>query len=213
MALVRLQLHLSLVHFLPSDIAPPTNLDNVLDCFSSCLRHQQCVSLIYSRNNKQCYTYPGRLEVPFWGTDINTDLDIYNTNRDGYGCPSHLGYDFNSTMNVCFKIHGDVKTSRSSATSICVSEGGHLIRINSSAKDELIFVIWTDGIVHIDGMCTAGEGWKYSNGDNVTYFRWQQGEPNSACGVGWGECLASVWSGFHDAACVYELPFICEIDM
>ncbi|XP_067664807.1 uncharacterized protein [Haliotis asinina] len=213
MALVRLQLHLSLVHFLPSDIAPPRNVDNVLDCFSSCLRYQQCVSLIYNRNNKQCYTYPGRLEVPFWGTDINTDVDIYNTNRDGYGCPSHLGYDFNSTMNMCFKIHGDVETTRLSADRTCVSEGGHLIRINSSPKDEFMFVKWRDGVVHIDGMCTAGKGWTYSNGDNVTYFRWMNGQPNGVCGVGWGKCLASSWSGFYDIACGYRRPFICEIDL
>ncbi|XP_067664806.1 uncharacterized protein [Haliotis asinina] len=213
MALVRLQLHLSMVHFLPSDIAPPTNVDSVLDCFSSCLRYQQCVSLIYNRNNKQCYTYPGRLEAPFWGTSINTDVDIYNTNRDGHRCSSHLGYDFNSVINVCFKIHGDVKTSLSSANRTCVSEGGHLIRINSRSKDDFIFDIWRNGLVRIDGTCTAGEGWKYSNGDNVTYFRWQHGQPNSICGVGWGKNLASARSGFHDVSCCSGYPFICEIDM
>ncbi|XP_046563911.1 uncharacterized protein LOC124272753 [Haliotis rubra] len=157
MALVRLQLHLSLVHFLPSDIAPPTNVANVLDCFSSCLRYQQCVSLIYNRNNKQCYTYPGRLEVPFWGTDINTDLDIYNTNRDGYGCPSHLGYDFNSTVNVCYKIHGDFQTKHYYAARICVADGGHLIRINSSAKDEFLSVVWPTGSGVLVGRRVYGE--------------------------------------------------------
>ncbi|XP_046581044.1 C-type lectin mannose-binding isoform-like [Haliotis rubra] len=212
MALLRLQLHLSLVHFLPSDIAPPTNVDNVLDCFSSCLRYQQCVSLIYNRNNKQCYTYPGRLEVPFWGTDINTDLDIYNTNRDGYGCPSHLGYDFNSPMNVCFKIHGDVKYGHYHADRICLSEGAHLIRINSSAKDELVSVMWPKGYVHIDGMCTVGKGWMYSNGDNVTYFRWKDDQPNGNCGT-WGMCLHSASSGFNDIKCSLPYPFICEIDI
>ncbi|XP_067664809.1 C-type lectin 1-like [Haliotis asinina] len=211
MALVRLQLHLSLVQFLPSDIDPPTNADIVLDCFSSCLRYQQCVSLIYNRNSKQCYTYPGRLEVPFWGTGINTDLDIYNTNREGYGCPSHLGYDFNSTMKVCFKIHGDVNYGHNHAARICKSEGSHLIRINSSAKDEFLSVIWPSGAVHIDGRCKAGEGWRYSNGDNITYIRWRQGQPNSNCGEKWGTCLNAASSGFNDFMCQKPFPFICEI--
>ncbi|XP_067664808.1 secretory phospholipase A2 receptor-like [Haliotis asinina] len=212
MALVRLQLHLSLVHFLPSDISPPTNVDSVLDCFSSCLRYQQCVALIYNRNNKQCYTYPGRLEVPFWGTDNNIDLDIYNTNRDGYGCPSHLGYDFNSTLNICFKVHGGAEKSHTEAINTCVSEGGHLIRVTSSVKDEFVFVRWPYGYGHIDGMCTAGEGWKYSNGDNVTYLRWRPNQPNGNCGQ-FGKCLRSHSSGFNDVKCNYEHPFICEIDI
>ncbi|XP_046580998.1 uncharacterized protein LOC124288518 [Haliotis rubra] len=213
MALLRLQLHLSLVHFLPSDIAPPTNVDNVLDCFSSCLRYQQCVSLIYDRNNKQCYTYPGRLEVPFWGADINTDLDIYNTNRDGYGCPSHLGYDFNSTVNACFKIHDDVQTTHFNAASICVADGGHLIRINSSAKDEFLSVVWPTGSVHVDGACRGDEGWIYSNGDNITYFRWRPGQPSDTCGVGWWRCLEANSSGCNDVSCYLLMPFICEIDI
>ncbi|XP_067664805.1 uncharacterized protein [Haliotis asinina] len=213
MALVRLQLHLSLVHFLPSDIAPPTNVDNVFDCFSHCLRYQQCVSLIYKKSNKECYTYPGRLEVPFWGTDINTDLDIYNTKRDGHGCPSHLGYDFNSTMNVCFKIHGHDKIRQNEASHICLLEGGHLIRIDSSAKHEFFSHIWPTGSVYIDAMCTAGEGWKHSNGDNATYFRWMDGQPNAPCGTLWGKCLESYSFRFNDVICSQQKPFICEIDM
>ncbi|XP_046366828.2 aggrecan core protein-like [Haliotis rufescens] len=212
MALVRLQLHLSLLHFLPSDIAPPGSVENVLDCFNSCLKKQECVSLIYDRYNKQCYTYPGRLEVPFWGTDLNTDLDIYNTDREGYGCPSHLGYDFNSTMNVCFKIHGGTET-QIQAHRNCNSDGGHLIRITSSAKDEFVSVVWPHQTTFVDGMCYVEGGWKYSNGDNVTYFRWRPNQPNAECGQGWGKCLERDVSGFNDVYCWHPLPFICEFDI
>ncbi|XP_071107881.1 hemolymph lipopolysaccharide-binding protein-like [Haliotis cracherodii] len=213
MALVRLQIHLSLLHFLPSDIDPPGSDENVLDCFNSCLKNQECVSLIYDRYNKQCYTYPGRLEVPFWGSDTNADLDIYNTDRDGYGCPSHLGYDYNSTVNVCFKIHGDTYTSHNEAASTCVSEGGHLIRITSSAKDEFVSVIWPKYSSRLDGACNVEGGWKYSNGDNVTFFRWRPNQPNSNCGKQWGKCLATDVSGINDISCWYPFPFICEFDI
>ncbi|XP_046366824.2 aggrecan core protein-like [Haliotis rufescens] len=212
MALVKLQLHLSLLHFLPSDIAPPGSVENVLDCFNACLKNLQCVSLIYDRYNKQCYAYPGRLEVPFWGTDLNTDLDIYNTNRDGYGCPSHRGYDYNSTVNVCFKIHGGTKVTHIKATRTCNSEGGHLIRITSSAKDEFVSAVWPQNPILIDGRCTVDGGWKYSTGDNFTYFRWNINKPSANCPTS-SECLETAVSGFNDISCWYDRPFMCEFDI
>lgn len=140
----------------------------------------------------------------------------YETKVCQGACPEHYSI---TTNNYCLKLYL-LKKVREDAEKTCVTDGGHLVKINSADKQDDIETMLTrnsmkSGTLFIDGIRTVtGGDWKYSipSGDS-TFKKWLKDEPSNRthelCKVleyhssqnGWYWC---------DRECTTPNNFICE---
>lgn len=103
------------------------------------------------------------------------------------------------------------------AAEYCKSVGGHLATITSQDENDAIteMLLGYNAAFWIDGSDSDSEGvWKFSDGQAMTYFNWQSGEPNN-CYDNQDYirlCSDGSWDDvdYKEAVSAYIMGFICE---
>ena len=105
--------------------------------------------------------------------------------------------------------------TKAEAQKKCEEQGGHLVRIDSKAKQAFVQKLVSNvagDVVWIDGSDAGHEGdWRFSDGRKITSFNWRPGTPDNFGGGQhnihirrdglWDDC------GDHEQA-----PYVCEWD-
>ncbi|XP_029976930.1 galactose-specific lectin nattectin-like [Salarias fasciatus] len=101
----------------------------------------------------------------------------------------------------------------------CVAQGANLVSVHSLEEHSFI-----NSLIHNfdpvrkhtwNGLSDiAKEGaWMWSDGSQVNFLLWNEGEPNNGGGAGFVEHCGHTNAGidfmWNDAGCGHELPFVC----
>ncbi|XP_060077721.1 ladderlectin-like [Ylistrum balloti] len=182
-----------------------------LKCSVECTIDASCESLFYNSQLSKCVALSKQPE------DFN-----FLVSEPGYSfyhnrpanCPST--YSYRDSVQLCFKINYIART-RANAQAACNSDGGHLIRVDTEAKQNYIrSVLQAAGSSHmyIDASDELTEGvFLWGDGRPVNYSDWFSSEPNNEDGVENCVMLANVNYEWYDVPCHSSKAYICEISV
>jgi outer membrane protein assembly factor BamD (BamD/ComL family) len=137
--------------------------------------------------------------------EINNELQPINTNIS-----QQIPKDAMQWNNHWYKIFNDIVLWHE-AKAICESLGGHLAIIDNKEENDFI-----SGLVNRIGGDITWIGandiekhgtWVWDNGKQVTFFNWDNGQPNGTEEIYLGINKQGKW---HDCDATAKFPFICE---
>ncbi|CAG2253491.1 unnamed protein product [Mytilus edulis] len=149
---------------------------SVTKCGTKCSMNRRCVSFFFNTLTHMCilhsdpFTYTVRTKsAPGWR--------FYITQERTGRCP--VGFIFYKQLDLCYKFRPTVQALDISCPF------GELLRIDSEVKQNYIMKVTDDiGLVYDNSICiqgiNTGDGWTYSDGTPMTYFRWGTGQPKKS---------------------------------
>ncbi|XP_033753741.1 C-type lectin mannose-binding isoform-like [Pecten maximus] len=186
-------------------------LDDVsrLKCSVECTTDSSCQSLFYNSQIRRCVALSKQPE-DFDSLSNEPGYSFYH-NRPGY-CEST--YSYRHSIDLCFKLY-NVPRTHADAQAACNVDGGHLIRVDTQAKQDYIrHVLQTHAspYMFIEATDEATEGiFLWGDGRTVAYTDWFSTEPNNEAGIENCIMLANSNYEWYDTPCDALKTYICEI--
>lgn len=196
--------------------------------FPTWTHHKGQDDIVWKDGNKSGNTFSIRINK----SEHNGESDWYATHIYAYDAAGNVsnciakdilvppdGKIAEATYNGNRYIVYKGKVTHQYAVDLCESYGGHLAAITSAGENSVVAnLVAKVGTCWIDGSDAEQEGlWKFSDGTKMTYFNWQEGEPNSYMGTD-QDYLAMVPRGEWDDTHTFPDPgsgdggFVCEIE-
>ncbi|XP_062582899.1 C-type lectin TsL-like isoform X2 [Saccostrea cucullata] len=180
-----------------------------LDCSRSCIKNKKCLSIVFYSENGQCHLLSRGISQNVSEPNLPPNIQVYT--RRGLTC-SDIEYQDLPISGTCFKVFSEQKNQHD-ANAECMKEGGHLIRLTSAGKHEIIHDYIKSSSSNgffIDGSDAVTEDdWRLSDG-SALYLNWYPGEPYPS----WKlieDCVIMFPNGeYNDIECGSKWPFICE---
>ncbi|CAL1543038.1 unnamed protein product [Lymnaea stagnalis] len=187
----------------PNENLNDNNPQNRLDCVDM----ETGVQVVGTWDDKRCgdkYAYI---------CESNKGLMLPTAAPNSTGCPQ----TYSRFQNSCYKFYGNNAFNWTVAEGYCVSEGGHLVSLDSLAEQAYVEIATqhSDAIQFWVGMSYSFtlQGFGWSNGWPVKFTNWGTGQPDLS-GLGMQSCVSHTVDGqWQDLPCVMQLNYMCEINL
>ncbi|XP_021380144.1 brevican core protein-like [Mizuhopecten yessoensis] len=182
-----------------------------LKCSVECTIDSSCESFFYNRLLNRCVALSGQPED--FTSLVNEPGYNFYQNRPVY-CES--AYSYRDSVGLCYKLY-NVQRTYADAQTACNTDGGHLIRIDTEAKQDYIrYILQSTGSPHmyIEATDEVTEGvFMWGDGRPINYTNWFATEPNNEAGVENCVMLANANFEWYDIPCNSPNTYICELSV
>ncbi|XP_052676936.1 pulmonary surfactant-associated protein D-like [Crassostrea angulata] len=183
-----------------------TSLNAFASCAVLCSQTVGCKSFTWKKDTFSCILLQRDIKRKSGDPPIPSDIALYTKY---YRSCADFGYEeINDISEYCFKYNA-VKKPYTEAQNTCQYDGGHLVRISTSAKHGYIrsfMNLKSKEAILIDGTDLIDGTWRLSDG-RLMYLNWLPGEPNNKY-EHW--LMMNAFGQQNDIMRNVSLFFICE---
>jgi hypothetical protein len=162
------------------------------------------IFLLFTNDLLGQFTYSGYLYNANGSGANNVAVKLYRrTNSTITGFTNQQNYNGHSY----YRSTGSATWT--TARSNCVSMGGYLVTITTSAEQSFIFNIWPSGWIGLTDEVNEGT-WRWVTGETYSYTNWNSGEPNNAGNEDYVQFVSN--GRWNDLPNNVSLPYVLEFN-